>query len=162
MDKFPHHTDRYVPGFSFLGYERFLHLSKYLSLLNYIDTFWGVRPVVYWVRAWTVVRQIAVRIPVTALFIISRPTAKRNNNITRGIPLAPTKIISRGWKIQGVKILLNGDWPSFLDRSPPTLMWPQLKKKKDNPWCMNTNGSLCLDRMTNWFNQMQMASIWRD
>ena len=31
-------------------------------------------------------------------------------------------------KIQGVKILLNGEWPSSLKRSPPRQMSPQLKK----------------------------------
>ena len=72
----------------------------------------------YWVQARTVSRHIAVRIPVAACYYFA--TTKRNNNITRGIPLSPPKIISRG-EIQGVKILLNGDWQSSLDRSTPTV-----------------------------------------
>ena len=88
----------------------------------------GGDPLVYWVRAWTVKWQIRGSNPGRRMLLLSY-NLNKNNNITRGIPLSPPKNISRG-EIQGVKILLNGDWQSSLDRSTPTVeSWPQLKKK---------------------------------
>ena len=52
--------------------------------------------------------------------IISRLFQPRNNNITRGKPLPPHKSYLEE-KSKELKILLNGDWQSSLDRSTPTV-----------------------------------------
>ena len=67
---------------------------------EHIRLIFGGGPLMYWVRAWAVSRQYAVPIPVAACYYLA--TTKQNNNITRGKPLSPQKIISRG-EIQGVK-----------------------------------------------------------
>ena len=47
-------------------------------------------PLVYWVRAWTVKRQIRGSNPGRRMLLLSY-NLNKNNNITRGIPLSPPK-----------------------------------------------------------------------
>ena len=48
----------------------------------------GGDPLVYWVRAWTVKRQIRGSNPGRRMLLLSY-NLNKNNNITRGIPLSP-------------------------------------------------------------------------